>query len=38
MTTVLDKYNLMPEFKNELKNEKETEKISRKSKSEGLER
>ncbi|MPQ34286.1 plasmid recombination protein [Clostridium estertheticum] len=38
MTNILDKHNLMPEFKNELKNEKETERISRKSKSEDLER
>jgi hypothetical protein len=37
MTNILDKHNLMPEFKKELKNEKETERISRKSKRQDLE-
>ena len=40
MTTILDKHNLMTEFKKELKNEKETERISRisrKSKRQDLE-
>ena len=37
MTNILDKHNLMPEFKKELKNEKETERISRKNKREDLE-
>ena len=37
MTNILYKHDLMPEFKKELKNEKETERISRKNKIEGLE-
>jgi len=32
MTNILDKHNLIPEFKKELKNEKETERISRRNK------
>ena len=37
MTNILDKHNLMPEFKKEIKNGKETERISRKSKRQDLE-
>lgn len=37
MTNILNKHDLMPEFKKELKNEKETERISRKNKTQDLE-
>ena len=37
MTNTLEKNNLIPEFKRDLKNEKESEKISRRNKREELE-